>query len=107
MKATESKLSELHGVLATVLIAQLKEIGVEEDIEQGMEEGKEHYTASPALLTVCARFLKDNEITCEVGDSSKMNELKEQLKDRKKGKRLSLVPPLGSDVEEEMAAYGR
>ena len=45
-----------------------------------------YYTATPALLTVAARFLKDNDITCTVEDSEGLSSLQDQLAERKKRK---------------------
>ena len=42
------------------------------------------YTATPALLTIAARFLKDNSITCEIEDSEGLSKLEEELAQRKK-----------------------
>lgn len=69
--ATEDRLAKLHAVLAQVIEAQLSEklLVNKEEAEAGEEEEQWMYTASPALLTMAARFLKDNDITADVGDA--------------------------------------
>lgn len=82
--ASDSKLGALHDALATIIAAQVKELIQEED-----EDGnviREYYSATPALLTVAARFLKDNNITCSVEDSKGLSELTDELASRRKRK---------------------
>lgn len=89
--AHEAALAELHAVLAKVLTAQVGEQATEEQ-----EDGSEVtlYIASPALLTVALKMLKDNDITCVAEEDSSVNNLAKQLEDRKKGhgKVLQLHP---------------
>lgn len=95
MKANEKKLGDLHGILAEVLANQVSEKVIEVDAD-----GKELtiYTATPALLTVASRFLKDNDITCEVGDSKGLSDLKEELAKRKRRSDISKI----SHIDEAM-----
>lgn len=97
-KANESELANLHCLLARVLAAQVGE-EVEEYDEEGVPTGKV-YTATPALLTIAARFLKDNEITCEVEDSEGLSDLRSELAARKTGRRkLASVSPISKEQE--------
>jgi len=81
-KASEDKLSELHGVVADVLKAQItrqeKEttINLKGEIE---ETGKMVYMASPATIATAVKFLKDNEIVCDIDNNTGMQELRETL----------------------------
>ena len=77
-KATEEKLSELHGVVATVLKDQLSETVIIADEDTG--ETKEIYTAAPATLAQAIKFLKDNDITASVEDDQNLNDLQELLR---------------------------
>lgn len=89
--AKESKLAALHEVVAEVLITQIGEKAEEELADGSMVE---LFTATPALLTCAMKFLKDNEITCAVEASSKVNELAQKLEDRRRGHGnvISLAP---------------
>ena len=75
-KSTEKELSELHGVVAKVLKAQL-----EEEITVTDEDGTEQVlrTASPATISAAIKFLKDNDITSSVDDDENMSGLAETL----------------------------
>ena len=91
-KATEEKLSSLHGVVAQVLTDQLSEKITVVDEDTG--ETKEIYAAQPATLAQAIKFLKDNDITASVEDDANLGDLAEQLrqKQQKRGERkLALV----------------
>ena len=83
-KIKETELGGLLNALAAVLKSQIADTAHE--IAEDGTEGEEYYTATPALLTVAARFLKDNGITCAIEDSEDMNDLKAELAKRKKRK---------------------
>ena len=82
--ASDSKLSALHEALATVIAAQVQATMQEFDEKGNVIEGAESYSATPALLTVAARFLKDNNITCTIEDSKGLSTLNDELAERKK-----------------------
>jgi hypothetical protein len=82
--ATDAALGALHEALATVIASQVKATMQEFDEEGNVIEGAETYSATPALLTVAARFLKDNNITCTVEDSKGLSSLTDELAERKK-----------------------
>lgn len=84
MSSTSNELGELHKVVANVLSKQVGQI-FEEKNEEGVIVDR-YYAATPALLTVAARFLKDNDITCEIEDSKGMSDLQAELDKRKKGR---------------------
>lgn len=91
MKATEHKLAVLHGAVAEVLTEQLqhKEAETEFDSEGNcVETGREVYTAPPATLAAAIKFLKDNQITCDIEQDENMNNLREVLAKKQKRSRL-------------------
>jgi hypothetical protein len=46
-------------------------------------------TATPALLATAARFLKDNDITCDMGQDENMGGLRDALSKKQKKSRLA------------------
>ncbi len=78
-KASESKLAVLHSAVATVLTEQVLH-EEEETIFDGEGEtigtGVMVKTATPALLATAARFLKDNDITCDIEQDENLSVLK-------------------------------
>ena len=99
--AGESELSFLHKLLAEVLADQLRESVTDKD-----EDGKATvvFTATPALLTIVARFLKDNSITCEIEDSEELSALEEQLTKLKKNR--AKITSISAFMPEEDEAHG-
>lgn len=94
MKATETKLSALHGAVATVLTAQVLQQEAETVFdEEGnlAETGGMVYTASPATIAAAIKFLKDNNITCDIEVDKGMNSLKDALAAKQKHSRLTDV----------------
>lgn len=102
-KATEKKLSKLHGDVAEVLSEQVtyKEKETTFDID-GNEEptGVEKYTASPALMATAIKFLKDNDITCDVEQEENLGALKKALSEKPKHSRMKLVNGNGAATRE-------
>jgi hypothetical protein len=99
-KATESKLSTLHGVVADVLTAQLshqvEDVKYDEDGE-AVPTGVMMYTASPATVAAAIKFLKDNSITADIEQNENLNSLREVLANKKKRSRL------GNPIEDAKA----
>lgn len=91
-KASEDKLGALHNAVAQVLTAQVSH-QVEETTfdEEGNEVGTGVmvYTAPPATLAAAIKFLKDNQITCDVEVDENMNNLREALAKKQKHSRLT------------------
>lgn len=102
-KASESKLSALHGAVADVLTAQLMHT-VEETTfdEEGNEMGTgvQVYTAGPATVAAAIKFLKDNQITCDIEVDENMNNLRESLANKQRHSRLKAA---GKAALEEVA----
>jgi hypothetical protein len=102
--ATEKALAGLHATLAKVIDDQLSDtmvINSEEVEKEGADEVR-MYTASPALLTVAARFLKDNDVTADVGESADgMSKIQKRLieMEQSRGKviRLADLHPVAAD----------
>jgi len=91
-KASESKLASLHGAVALVLTDQVKATEVEttfDDDGNQVETGETVYSASPALIATAIKFLKDNQITCDIAQDENMGNLKEALRNKTKHSRLS------------------
>lgn len=94
--ATEKELSELHKKVAKVLLRKLDsadqaaflllkhtddETPLPEDIREYLEEQMD---ASPALLTVITKFLKDNDITAVIDESKELSDLDKALAEKRK-----------------------
>ena len=93
-KATEGALSALHSAVAKVLTAQvLQEEAATTFDEEGnlVETGDTVYSASPATIAAAIKFLKDNNITCDIEVDKGMNSLKEALAAKQKHSRLTDV----------------
>lgn len=90
-KASEKKLGELHGAVATVLTEQvLQKEAVQELDEDGIpvDTGEEQYCASPALLAAAMKFLKDNSITADIKVDNNMGNLADALAKKQKKSRM-------------------
>jgi hypothetical protein len=107
--ATEKELSELHSKVARQLAKQLenadtalmllhdhRDDGLPEPVIEFLEKCS---IASPALLTIAAKFLKDNDITCLVEDSKEMSDLEKRLAAKKERKAVGNVLTLLSEDE--------
>lgn len=91
-KANEDKLGALHGAVATVLTAQISHQQEETVFDGDGEEvgtGEMVYTAAPATIAAAIKFLKDNQITCDVEVDENMNNLRESLAKKQKHSRLT------------------
>ena len=91
-KANETKLSNLHGKVAEVLIAQLSHTEAEVSYDAdgiAVETGEELFTASPATIAASIKFLKDNQITCDIEQDENMNNLRDTLNKKQKHSRLT------------------
>ena len=90
-KANENKLGDLHGAVAIVLTAQLSHQEEDMDFDSEGEEistGNMRYTAQPATIAAAIKFLKDNQITCDVEVDENMNNLRESLAKKQRHSRL-------------------
>lgn len=90
-KANEQKLGDLHGAVATVLTAQILHEAEETTFDDDGNEvgtGEMRYTAAPATIAAAIKFLKDNQITCDVETDENMNNLREALSKKQKRSRL-------------------
>lgn len=90
-KATETKLGLLHGAVAEVLLAQVTREEAETTFNadgEMVETGEMVYSASPATLATAIKFLKDNNITCDIEVNKNMSKLKDVLSQKQKHSRL-------------------
>tara|TARA_R110002096_G_scaffold92426_1_gene208912 strand:- start:4902 stop:5219 length:318 start_codon:yes stop_codon:yes gene_type:complete len=91
-KANENKLGALHGAVAQVLTAQISHQEEETVFDGDGEEqgtGQMRFTAQPATIAAAIKFLKDNQITCDVEVDENMNNLRESLAKKQKHSRLT------------------
>ncbi len=90
-KANEKKLGALHGAVADILTSQINHT-VEETVfdDQGEEHGTGEFvhTAQPATVAAAIKFLKDNQITCDIETDENMNNLRESLAKKQRHSRL-------------------
>ncbi len=91
-KANERKLGDLHGAVATVLTAQISHTQEETVFNEDGEEvgtGEMVHTAPPATIAAAIKFLKDNQITCDIEQDENMNNLRETLANKQRHSRLT------------------
>lgn len=101
-KATEAKLSNLHGAVAEVLLAQVTHQVAETTFDENgemVETGELVYSASPATMATAIKFLKDNSITCDIEVDRNMNSLKETLSAKQKHSRLANATTAARDMD--------
>ena len=95
-KATEGKLSTLHGAIAQVMTSQVLMTEEATEINNDGElvgTGEQMYNATPALLAVAAKFLKDNSITADVAMDTNLSGLKDVLDKKQLNSRRALPDP--------------
>ncbi len=86
-KATEGQLDDLQGVLAGVMA---KQVEYTEEVVEFNKEGEEvitgekRYTATPALLSVIEKFLKNNSILTDISTNENTKTLQEAMSRKKK-----------------------
>lgn len=91
-RATEDQLATLHGKVAETMTAALDQAdraasllikyatddpGLPNDVKRFLEDTRE---INPSLLTSATKFLKDNNISCDPAEDSKLQELEGRLK---------------------------
>lgn len=87
---SEARGEKLLEILFDVVTDQLGERAVILDLEAG--EQRERYVASPALLTLAAKLLKDNNVTLQPEETEgKLSKLEENLAKRKKHSGIASV----------------
>jgi len=98
-KANERSLHALHEKVAQHLLQALDSSEQAKELLQAFEEElpakvadflRVVGTTSPALLTVAARFLKDNDITVDIQSSDEMSDLARQL-EKKQTRRDNVI----------------
>lgn len=99
-KATEGQLDDLQGILATVMATQVKYTEPLVTFDASGNEivsDIEVYTATPALLGVIEKFLKNNSITSDISTNENTETLQEAM--ARKTKRSTSRLPTGKKVE--------
>lgn len=101
-KASDKELGLLHGELARAYIKALQGSNTAAALLEEYREDlplavitflSEYAEANPSLLTSVAKFLKDNDITCNIDDSQELSELQQTLsKKPKRATVMSIVP---------------
>lgn len=104
-KATDKELGILHGKVATMMTKALDSAEEAEhlldkhladdlpgDIIDYLEKQK---ASSPALFTAIAKFLKDNDITCQIEENPQMSELQTRLAHKRKA--VGNIIPISED----------
>jgi hypothetical protein len=84
MAATDKALGTLHQKLAEVLSEALDGTNVEgwEDPESGEVIEAQNIPPSASVLTVVAKFLKDNEVTCDVQQNDELADMTKRLREK-------------------------
>lgn len=103
MAATEKALGNLHAKLAEVLSEALDGTEIEgyEDPDTGEIVGASKMPPSASIMTVAAKFLKDNEITADVEQNDQLQSLRDKLNAKKEALKGKASPPILSDSEME------
>jgi hypothetical protein len=106
--AKAGELSALHSQVAKVMVNALNVIEVaqtnylaasdllDEDAVADLPQPPE---ASPALLSVITKFLKDNQITAAPEESTELSELEQRLASKRSRKKVGNVTHLFEDTE--------
>lgn len=100
--AKESTLGELHNKMAQVMGTALDHVAMQQEAySQGMAKAIEEQNPdiapaaepnlNPALLSVIARFLDSNKITCVPEAGNTMGELERKLAAKRERKALKVV----------------
>lgn len=106
--ATEKELSDLHKKVAKVLLNQLESNDKAKYLlneynaelpEEVLEYLYKQTDASPALLTVVTKFLKDNNITAVVEEDETLSELDKRLAAKKQRRTVGNVIPIKEEDE--------
>lgn len=86
MAASESALGKLHQKLAEVMSEALdgEELPGYIDPDTGEEVAGLKQLPSASVMTVVAKFLKDNEITCAPSEDNSITELANKLADKQR-----------------------
>lgn len=96
-KVSSERGTELLDIVFDVVIAQVRDHAVIPDETTGALVRA--YTATPALLTLAVKLLKDNNITTQDADvDGKLNAVEAALADRKKRSHLASVSYLHGEA---------
>ena len=91
-KASEKKLSDLHGKVAQCMLEALDQSNkasllierykddLPNDVQAFLMQCRD---INPALLTSATKLLKDNNISCDITEDDQLSSLKEELANKK------------------------
>lgn len=103
--ATDIQLGTLHAAVAEIMLGTLKAYREADKLHMTVNEEDGTVTVtvsepSPAFLSAVTKFLKDNDITCQIEDSGELSELQKTLKEKKKRGQtpIALVPVADEEV---------
>jgi NADPH:quinone reductase-like Zn-dependent oxidoreductase len=86
--ASETKLGQLHEKVANVMIRSLDQIERRQDQWENTDNPEwDPPEAPPALLSVMAKFLADNKITCAPEAGNSVSDLEHKLAEKQKNRR--------------------
>ena len=80
-KAKESDLDDLQGILSTVMAAQVEyteEVITYDADGAAVLTGEQRYTATPALLGIIEKFLKNNSIISDISTNENTETLQKE-----------------------------
>lgn len=107
MAANETVLGKLHDAVAKVLTEAMQGQQVEGYIDPDTGEAVEGQVIPPsaALITVAAKFLKDNNITCEPAADNELGALQKIMEDRQKNLRGAKLDAADRAAVSEAAGF--
>lgn len=96
MAADSSKLGALHAMLAECMMNELR----------WYSEQDPPMPVPAATMAAVAKFLKDNNITCDPTDAKDLEALREQFQAQLKDKRKSMTNVVSLTKQDVEALYG-
>lgn len=113
MAANETVLGALHDAVTRALIEGVKErtLPAYMDPDTGVEVSGDTLPPSAAILTVAAKFLKDNNITCEPSVDNELGELERLMVEKQRNLRGTKVTGLDAadlaSIRDDASHMGR
>jgi hypothetical protein len=99
-KASESDLSDLHGVIARTLSDVISE-GSTVVVGKGNDTAVEKVTASAAYIMAGITFLKNNNITADAGSNKELDDLHKAMATRRQESKARLSKRTIEDVAKQ------
>lgn len=98
--ATDKELGKLHAKVAQVMLKALESSDtagllldefMDELPEKVVDFLEKQVTVNPALLQAVTKFLKDNEVTCQIDEDESMSDLQKRLAEKRTRKSVGNV----------------